>query len=198
MTTLTWPNITSKPTRQQWQLQSLTQTHESPLTGSVQTQSLPGARWMTTIEYEGITDPDEQATLQTFSIQLRGRAGRVNVPNYGWTRRGSGSGTVLVKGGSQTGTTLLTDGWTAGATVKVGDFFQVGSEMKMIITNATADGSGNMTLTFEPPLRDIPNDNAPINYTAPVVTMMPLGDVAPWTYEAGDVMSFTFDLMENI
>lgn len=198
MTILSWPTITSRPARQDWSLQSLTQVHESPLTGSVQTQALPGARWMTTITYQGITDPDEQAALQVFSLQLRGRAGRVNVGNYGWTRRGTGSGTVLVQGGSQTGTSLITDGWVPGSTVKPGDFFSVNGELKMVTATATASGSGVMTIAFEPPLRVSPADNAAINYTTPTVTMMPMGDVAPWNYESGDIMEFVFDFQESI
>ena len=177
---------------------SLTQIHESPLTGSMQTQQLPGARWMTNITIEGVISEDDQAALQIFNLKMRGRAGRIAVPNLGYRRRGTGGGTVLVKGASQVGATLITDGWTAGSTMKVGDFFQIGTEMKMVVANATADGSGNMTIVFEPPLRSIPADNAAINYTTPTVVMMPIGDLASWTYEADDIMLFSFEFMEAL
>lgn len=195
MPTITWPTLNRRPTRQTWELRSLTQVHESPLTGSVQTQELPGARWATSIVFENVAHPDDKAALMALAVKLRGRAGRVAVRNWGATRRGNIVGTPLVAGAGQTGATLATDGWTTGATVKAGDYFSVGGELKMLTADA-AETAGAMTLTFEPPLRAAPADNAALTFTAPTALMMPVGDGVNWTHEAGLVMSFVFDLVE--
>lgn len=196
MPTVTWPTLNRKPTRQSWELRSLTQVHESPLNGSVQTQELPGARWASSIVFESVAHPDDRAALMSFAAQLRGRAGRVQVRNWGARARGTLGGTPLVDGGAQTGASLATDGWSVGATVRAGDFFAVAGEFKMVTADATADGVGAMTLTFEPPLHASPADNAALTFVAPTVLMMPVADGVAWSYEAGGVMTFVFDLIE--
>lgn len=102
---------------------------------------------------------------------------------------GAQGGTPLVNGANQTGNTLVTDGWTAAAAnrLAVGDRFQI---TDVYATNpasyqatktlrtfvctqvGASDGSGNMTITFEPPLvgpgtaaqtvDSLPADNAPL------------------------------------
>ena len=80
--------------------------------------------------------------------------------------------------------------------VRAGDFFGVAGEFKMVTADATANGSGAMTLTFEPPLHASPADNAALTFVAPTVLMMPVADGVAWSYEAGGVMTFVFDLIE--
>jgi hypothetical protein len=196
---LTWPTLTRYPTRVDWALRSLTQVHESPLNGSVQSLELPGSRWMASIVYENVRDESDKAALRAFALQMRGRAGRVNVPVFQQiTPRGTLGGTPLVAGASQTGATLNTDGWTVGATLLAGDFFKVGGELKMSTANGTANGSGVMSVTFEPILRASPADNAALTFTGLSVEMMAVADDFGWTYQAGSVLSFVFDLIEVI
>jgi hypothetical protein len=197
MPTVNWPTLTRKPTRQTWELRALTQVHESPLTGSVQTQELPGSRWASSIVYDNVVEPADKAALMALAAGLRGRAGRVAVRLWNARARGNINGFVLVNGANQTGATLSTDGWAAGSgSVAVGDYFSVNGELKMITAAATASGAGAITIAFEPPLRQAPADNAALVFDAPTVTMMPISDAQNWTYEAGGVMSFAFDLVE--
>lgn len=78
---------------------------------------------------------------------------------------GAQAGTPLVNGASQTGTSLITDGWTAATTIKKGTVFTLasvnavnpqnrtstGSLQQFVVTaDATADGSGNATLSIYP------------------------------------------------
>lgn len=86
---------------------------------------------------------------------------------------GVGTGTPLVKGGSQVGYDLATDGWTAGVSgiLKAGDWLSLGSgastRLHMLMADASSNGSGEATLTLWPALRTSPADNDPIDITAP-------------------------------
>lgn len=72
-----------------------------------------------------------------------------------------GSSAPLVKGADQTGRSVTTDNWQAGATMIAGDFIRFSGHTKvyMVTADATADGTGNMTLAIEPALYASPADN---------------------------------------
>lgn len=178
-------------------LRANTQSAESPLTRSVQTMELTGARWFFTYNLP----PMPRATAASWIamlVALQGRAGRV----YAYdpdakTPRGTWAGTPLVNGGSQTGSSLILDGFTAGATVKAGDYFQVGIELKMITADGTADGSGNLTVSFKPSLRAAPADDAAITSTNPVcVSMLIDDDQAAWDADNISNFGLSFSLIE--
>lgn len=94
---------------------------------------------------------------------------------------GAWAGTPLINGATQTTTysssrttntmSLVTDGWTASTTIKKGDVFTLGTttngflavnprtraalpylQQFVVTADATADGSGNATLTISPPI----------------------------------------------
>jgi hypothetical protein len=156
----------------EWSLLANTQVSTSPLSQSVQTVELPSARWHVSFTMSNLTEADT-AKLQSLYARLRGRAGRFYLHNFARPApRGTASGTPLVMGASQTGTTLVIDGLSVGATLLEGDFFGVNGELKMVVADATANGSGQMTVTFEPPLRASPSDNASVTLSAPKATFM--------------------------
>lgn len=182
-------------------LETNTRTFESPLSRYTQRVILQGSRWqgswtlpkMTRIQF---------APWQAFLMQLEGQANTF----YGFdpdarTPRGVATGTPLVKNGSQTGSSLTTDGWTAGIVgiLKAGDYFSVNGELKMVTADVTSDGSGNATLTFKPPLRSSPADNAPITVTNCTVPMI-LKDDGQAMWQTGSRLgiydSFTFSAIE--
>jgi hypothetical protein len=79
---------------------------------------------------------------------------------------GTKAGTPLVNGATQTGASLVTDGWTAStAALKQGDIFTIAGVFRVhpetkqstgilqsfvATANATADGSGNLTIPISP------------------------------------------------
>ena len=65
-----------------WRKLSNTQAFESPLTRSVQTFSMPGARWACTATWQNLT-ADEASLFRAFLYGLRGRAGRFYLPHFG-------------------------------------------------------------------------------------------------------------------
>jgi len=87
---------------------------------------------------------------------------------------GTGNGTPLVNGSSQTGSSIITDGWANSEVVlKAGDLFQIGDYAYEVESDVTSDGSGNATITFNPGLKAAPLDNAAIT-TTNVTTKMKL------------------------
>jgi hypothetical protein len=199
MTTLTFPVLSRNgPSSLSWRKLSNSQAFESPLTKSVQTVELPGARWACTASWENLQTTDANK-LRAFLAKLRGTAGRFYLGNLGQPYPfGNAAGTPLVKGAAQTGSSLITDGWTPTTTLLAGDYigFNAGAELRMIVADATADGSGNMTLTLDAPLRVSPADNSAIVITAPTCIMRLAGDDIEWPYHPGKISTFTLDAVE--
>lgn len=197
MTTLTWPALSrTAPGACEWVLEANTQTFTSPLSRATQTVEMPGARWRVSFTLENLQEADT-AKLNAFMAQLRGKAGRFYLCNFARQMpRGTASGTPLVKGASQTGTTLALDGFTAGATLLAGDYFAVGGELKIVVADAAADGSGEMSVTFEPPLRTSPADNAPVTLSQPSATFMLTDDAMRTLTRPGKFSDIAIDAVE--
>lgn len=200
MTILAFPSLgRSGPSAWTWRKLSNTQTFESPLTRSVQTLELPGARWGFTAGWDNLQAADS-ALLRAFLSRLRGTAGRFSMPNHDQLNpRGTAGGAPLVNGASQTGTSLVTDGWTAGATLLAGDYIGYGanSELRMVVANATADGTGNMTITLDEPIRVSPADNAALTTAAPVAIFRITDDEVQWPRLVGRISSFQIQAVET-
>lgn len=171
---------------------------QSPLNGTTQTVEFPGAKWQLTATLPPMQRA-EAAVWQAFLMQLRGTAGRFYAGDpYARTPRGTALGTPLVNGASQTGNTLATDGWTINQTQLLlpGDYFQVGTELKMITAVASSNGSGQATLAFEPPLRASPADNAALVVNSPVCIMRLADPVSGWDIAEAGYYGFTFAAIE--
>lgn len=198
MTILSWPALTVDPARVEWTLVSVTQLHESPLTGAVQTQELPGAYWQCILDYSNAWG-ESARLLWAFLARMRGRAGRVYVPAFGKeSPAGVGGGTPVVNGAGQTGNTLNIDGAPTSTTgwLLAGDVFSVGSYLYMLTADADTDGSGTAALSFAPALRAAPADGASIVINSPVTTMMFLGDEQGSSYTPGGMQPFVLTLRE--
>jgi len=198
MTTLTFPEFSRlEPAKIEWSLKSNTISFQSPLSGSVQTVEFPGARWNFSFTLENLRE-DDAALMQAFLMRLRGQAGRFYAHNYARpTPRGTATGTPLVAGAAQAGTTLNTDGWTPSITaLKAGDFFGINNELKMAVLDAVSDGAGAATITFEPPLRAAPADNAVITVSKPTATFMLTEDSVRWMTQAPVLTTLSIQAME--
>jgi hypothetical protein len=198
MTTLVWPALTIEPVRADWTLNALTQVHESPLTGAVRTQALPGAYWSCVLDYSHARGTNAQL-LWGLMARLQGRAGRVAVPLFGNQRpRGVGGGTPLVQGGGQSGTTLVIDGAPASTTgwLLQGDVIQVGDYAYMIAADANTSAGGAATLSIYPQLRSSPSDNAQVKTKACTTRMMLMADQQGTSYAAGGMRPWVLTLRE--
>jgi hypothetical protein len=107
-------------------------------------------------------------TSEVSKSYLNGRLGRgygfdfYDDPAIRTHTAGVYGGSPIVNGAGQTGNTLVTSGWSAGSILNVGDTFTMGvsavnpqtrqstNKLKFFVVaaTATADGSGNMTITL--------------------------------------------------
>ena len=198
MTTYAFPTFSGRPAPStlEWRLVANTQIAQSPLSGSMQTVELPGARWAWSASWANL-QPSESAAMEAFLVKLRGQANRFTVPYWPrMTPRGTLSGTTLVFGAGQTGAALSIDGAGVGTTLLAGDVIGVNGELHMVATDATANGSGQMSLTLCFPLRASPADNAPVTYVSPTATFVLTRADRGWTVEAGRIASFSIDAVE--
>lgn len=198
MTIHTWPTLTrSGPATLEWALVSNTQTFSSPLSGSVQTLELPGARWQFSFPMSNL-HPDDAALLRAWLVKLRGQSGRFYMHNMAHpTPRGAGGGTPVVSGAGQSGTALTTTGWPNSLTVlKAGDFFEVNGELKMAVADATSNGAGAATITFEPPLRASPANLAAITTNKPKGVFKLDEDTVRWSTVPALISSFAISATE--
>lgn len=184
MTTLTFPTLSRAPDTFEFGLVHNTQTFTSPLSATVQTVEIPSARWRFAFALDSMVEADA-ALVQGFLAQLRGQAGRFYMHNMARpTPRGIATGTPLVKGASQTGTSIVTDGWTPSQAgiLKVGDFFGIGGELKMVVSaDVNSDVAGEATIVFEPPIRTSPADNAAVVISSPTAVFKLTADDNTWS-----------------
>lgn len=200
MTDYTWPSEVI-PTSSEWQLVANTAAFTSPLTGATRTLARGGDRWACTLTCNNL-NADKRAVLQAFLARLRGQAHRVLLTDHAFRRRGTQTADVLVKGANQTGVSLIVDGATVGATLKAGDLVSIGYALHMVVTDATANGSGEMTLAITPPLRAAPSDNATVSVASPLSRFLLSSNTVAWSNEpggkSGTISSFTVELIEDI
>lgn len=177
---------------------------ESPFTFSQQVYAHQGQIWEADLSLPPMTREAAEQWV-AFLLALNGREGTFLLGDtLNTTPRGTGTGTPLVNGASQTGNTLVTDGWTAGVTgiLKAGDWFQLGtgssSRLHKIVQDATSDGSGNATLEIWPRLRSSPADNAALTLSAPKGLFRLASNVRAWSIGLAQLYGLSFAAVEAI
>jgi hypothetical protein len=163
---------------------------ESKFTNIQQSQTFQGQKWALDME---LFLP-KRATAEpwlAFILSLNGREGTFYAGDTVATSiRGNASGTVRVKGGSQTGDQLTVDGLPT-STNNVflqGDYIQLGSgtdtRLYKILEDANTDINGETTLTIWPDLRSSPNDNDIVTYSDTVGVFRLDSNIMPWQWRA--------------
>ncbi len=83
----------------------------------------------------------------------------------------SGQATALVNGAGQIGTTMNIDTMPPSTPIALaGEYFQVGSEYKILTADLATNGSGQVLAQFRPALRASPADNATITFAGALIT----------------------------
>lgn len=174
-----------RPAEAAERLIGLTQAHESPFDGTVQTLEMPGARWELTATWPTL-GPDDRRLMAAFLASLRGRAGRFLFSPAQWSpRRATGGGTPVINGDFQTGSALSTRGWTAlGQAMRAGDWLSYVDtrgrrRLHLVLADASADANGVAALSISPPIRRAGADGAAVDVVAPAGVFMLPQDEAP-------------------
>ncbi len=193
-TILNFPTLSANASKLYWKLNRFDARNVSPLSGTFQDIVRPGAFWSLDMSWNVLSYPDSQL-LQGWSAQMSRGGFRTALPNYAYTILGSGAGTPVVDGASQTGSSLTTNGWTASSTnvLMVGDMFEIYGGTITFVTapantyaitfndyygNSYSIGTGNgATTTFNLPATFFTGDHVYVNgvqqtYTTNYTTVM--------------------------
>lgn len=181
---------------------------ESPFSLSQQVQHFGGQRWeadvsIVPVERSGIYG-DVAEEWVSWLLKLKGRYGTFLMGDpIGYVPRGTWAGSPQVAGAHAAGAnTLSLDGFTAAATIKAGDYVQVGtgslSRLHKALSDVTADGAGLATLDIWPNLREALLDNAAIVKTgAKGVWRLPSNERS-WNIEPPRLYSIAFTCVEAL
>lgn len=177
----------------------------SPFSGVQQVYEWPNVTWRASFDVvaKGRT---EWAVLQAFIASLRGRFGTVLIyPYQGVRPRGTTNTagvTVATGGAAAQARSINLSGMGAGRTLLAGDFLQLGSgattRLHQVVESATADGSGNATVTIEPPLRTSYSAAAAVTLLKPCTLMRSVSNDGASTVELGGVITASFSFSEAL
>ena len=195
MATITYPS-TPKPSGMSWRLVMPAQTNVSEWTGRRQTVASGRGWWECQLSLPPIVGTTNINAWRSFIAKSRGSANDFQIP-VDPTAQSASTATPLVNGAGQTGRTLNTDGWPLSTTVlQAGQYVTINNQLLQLTENVTSNGSGVATLTFEPPIRTSPADNAAIEYKNPFCLMY-FVEEPTLSVENGYVYSLSLNLRES-
>jgi hypothetical protein len=179
-----------------WRLVMPAQTNVSDWTGRRQTLASGRGWWEAQITFPPIVGTTNINAWRSFIAKSRGSANDFQVP-VDPVAQSASTATPLVNGAGQQGRTLNTDGWPLSTTVlQAGQYVTINNQLLQLTENVTSNGSGVAVLTFEPPVRVSPADNAAIEYKNPFCLMY-LVEEPTLSVETGYVYSLSLNLRES-
>jgi hypothetical protein len=161
-----------------------------------------GHRWLLEIDFPPMTR-SEFAPIYAFAVKQRGQFEAFTYyPPTVSNPQGTATGTPLVNGDQSAGDiTIVTDGWSNSITcLKAGDFLKFSGHNKvyMVVEDATSDGSGNSTLTIEPPLKADLSDNESITTGNVPFTVRFADDLVEYDGASPNIFSCSMSLIEVV
>lgn len=171
---------------------------QSDSTGAQQTRLLGPPRWTLALQPPDPMRVDEAGQWAALAASLRGR---VNVLwAFDPARRapqGTLRGTLTLAAAAAIGAAALSvtgGAGQAGKTLRAGDLLQLGSglgtsQLVMVLADATADGSGVVALSVEPPLRTAFSAGAAVTWDTPRAHFRLQSDALAWTYRGGGLLA---------
>lgn len=157
-------------------------------------------------EFGAVYPPMKRATIMpiyTFLLRQRGAYGsfQMTIPDMR-TPRGVGTGTPLVDGAHTGGTSIATKGWTIATQniIMEGDLIKFAGHNKvyMVTDDFNSDGSGNQTLTIEPPLVSALSDEESITVVDVPFTVMLKENSLRFDADHRNLYSLSFDVREAL
>ena len=174
---------------------TLTSTTDSGKMFSVQ---IDGQRWKFSASYPPLSRSDF-APVYAFIVKQRSQKETFTiVPPVISSAQGNVSGTILVNGSHTAGdTTITVDAMTG--TLKAGDLIKFAhSKVYMVVSDVTADGSNEATITIEPPLREALADNSSVTYDNIPFTVRLTNDIQQFNTSDIDKYTFEVDFIEAL
>ena len=169
--------------------------------GRKQARQIDGQRFAITLSFPPMSR-SEFAPIKAFIMKQRSQLENFTlIPPTESNAQGVASGTISVNGALTAGTTTATIDGMATSTngiLKAGDYFRFTGQQKvyMAVEDLNSDGSGEGTLTFEPPLRANVADNNVLVYDNVDFTVGLTGDVQEYTIGTSNYFQYEIDLIE--
>lgn len=201
MTTYTWPSGRAfVPRAANLRVINNGRANDGAETGVTQTVTKPGSKWGWSIVMKSMTNA-EREDFEGFLVGLSGQEHRIST--HDWKHpapRGSCSltGVTLNASAAQFATSVQLAGCGAGTTLKRGDWFGFSSgQLVRVVADATADGSGVMTVNFRHSLRTAISSGAAITLDRPTALYILADTTLEFPRRAGRAQEqFGFDLVE--
>lgn len=163
-----------------------------------------GPLWTAAIEFGDMLE-SESGAVQALIMQLRGRTNQLALWNLARPAPlGTMRGTMTLSADAAQGATSLsiTAGvGQAGKTLLAGDFIGIGSgltqQVVMVTADATANGSGVISVSIEPPLRNAFASGASVTWDKPKALFRRQSSKSSWDYASVLASGFSLDLLED-
>ena len=169
--------------------------------GRRQARQIDGQRFRLRLRFPVMTRT-EFAPINAFIMKQRSQMESFQyVPPTIDDALGVASGVISVNGAISAGaTTCSIDGMANSTTgvFKAGDYFRFTGQTKvyMVMADVSSNGSGQGTLTFEPPLRANVSDNAVLIYSSVDFTVGLTGDIQEFNISTENYFQYEVDLIE--
>jgi hypothetical protein len=162
-----------------------------------------GPLWSVTLEATPGREADSGG-WQALGMQLRGRTNQLELWNHARpVPRGTMRGTMTFNADAAQGATTLSivASGQASKTLLQGDLLGIGinltQQVVMVVEGATSDGSGIISVTVEPPLRNAFSASEVITWNKPKALFRRVNSRFGWDTHASVTEGFTLDLLED-
>jgi len=169
--------------------------------GRRQARQIDGQRFRMTISFPPMTRA-EFSPINAFIIKQRSQLETFTyAPPTISSPLGVASGVIRVNGAILAGVTSVAIDGMANSTsgvFKAGDYFRFTGQNKvyMVMADVASNGSGQGTLTFEPPLRTGVSDNAILIYSSVDFTLGLVADVQEFNIGTENLFQYQLDVIE--
>jgi hypothetical protein len=169
--------------------------------GRRQARQIDGQRFRLRLRFPVMTRA-EFAPINAFILKQRSQLESFQyVPPTISAPLGVATGTIAVNGAISAGVTSVAIDGMANSTngvFKAGDYFRFTSQNKvyMVMADVNSNGSGQGTLTFEPPLRSNVADNNVLIYSNVDFTVGLTGDIQEFNISTENYFQYEVDLIE--
>lgn len=169
-----------------------------------QTTEVAAPLWIVTCQIDRLTDA-EAGEWKSLMMRMQGQVNQLAL----WDHMrpvpiGTMRGTMVVDVNAAAGAVQLVidaGAGEAGQTLKQGDLLGLGSgltqQVVMVTADATADGSGVITVDIQPPLRNAFTAGASVTWDQPKALFRRTSSDAIWDYSSVYASGFSLDLIED-
>lgn len=170
-----------------------------------QTTEVSAPIWIVSLAIDRLPDDTEAGEWKSLMLRLRGQTNQLALwdqmrPAPNGTMRGT---MALDSDAAQGATSIVIDAdvGQAATTLLEGDLLGLGSgltqQVVMVTGDATANGSGVITVNIEPPLRNAFTAGASVTWDKPKALFRRTNSDAQWDYSSVYASGFGLDLIED-